>query len=94
MIVYAVTTYNAVEAAGELPVTTLCKGMTQNNGLLAVRAGRNDVDWTADQLFNAFDISTGIGWQLLKRGCTNGRFRPARQCFVYRGDIFKRDRVG
>src|SRR5471030_612042 len=36
--------------------------MTQNDGLVAVRARRNNVDRRTDQLFNALDVSTGVGW--------------------------------
>ena len=60
------------------------KRMTQNDGFVAVRARRNNVDRRADQLFNAFDVSASVSWQLFQGLGAHGRFGPARHFFVHR----------
>src|SRR3989344_1031369 len=58
--------------------------MAQNGGFVAVRTRRNNVDRRADQLFDAFDVSTGVSWQLFQGFGTHGRLGPARHLFVHR----------
>ena len=57
--------------------------MAQHDGLVAVRAGRNDVDRRADQVFDALDVGASSGWQLFQGLGTEGRLAPAWHLFVH-----------
>ncbi len=58
--------------------------MTQNDGLVAVRAGGDDVDRRADQLFDALDVGASVGWQFFQGFHAQGRLAPAWHLFVHR----------
>ncbi|MNS53297.1 hypothetical protein D3C72_860480 [compost metagenome] len=55
--------------------------MTQDNGFIAVRTGRHQVDRHAADFGNALQVATGRLGQLVVLGDADGRFRPTRQLF-------------
>ena len=68
--------------------------MTQNDGFVAVRTCRDDVDRRADQCFYTLDVRTGVFWQLFQGFGTHGRFSPARYFFVHRLQAYVAVSVG
>src|SRR3990167_6578420 len=62
----------------------LSERVTQNDGFVAVRARRNNVNRRTDQLFDALDVVASSLRQLFQRLGTDGGFGPAWHLFVHR----------
>ena len=59
--------------------------VTQNDGLVAVRARRNNVDRRADQRFNTLDVGTGVSWQFFQGLGAHGLIGLAARTAVVAG---------
>ena len=58
--------------------------MTQDDRLVAIRAGGNNINRRTDQLFQARDVMARIDWQLFQGLGPQGRLTPARHLFIHR----------
>src|SRR4029450_12754401 len=66
--------------------------MMQHDRLVAIRAGRDQIDRNAEHLGEALEIAPCILWQFFPVTNPEGRFRPTGELLVNR--LTARDRIG